>query len=63
MIKEAKMDYRLFNFPTVKDGIGAVEHKLVELMEIYRTDSRVLDPIELDYMDWANTVITEYTKV
>ena len=51
------MDYAVYRFPTIKDGVKAVEQKLCELLVKYRDDNTSLDPIELDYMDWANTVI------
>lgn len=51
------MNYEMYRFPTVKDGVKAVEQKLCELLSKYREDNKSLDPIELDYMDWANTVI------
>jgi hypothetical protein len=50
------MDYKLYNFPTENDGIASVEQKLCELYAKYR-DQGKLDPVELDYMDWANTII------
>ena len=53
------MTYNVYRFPTVEDGINAVEQKLCELLAKYREDRSSLDPIELDYMDWANTVVTE----
>lgn len=51
------MDYKIYDFPTAEDGVKLVEEKLCELMVKYRNDSDSLDPIELDYMDWANTIV------
>lgn len=51
------MDYRVYRFPTEEDGVRVVEAKLCELMAKYREDQASLDPIELDYMDWANTIV------
>jgi hypothetical protein len=51
------MDYKVYNFPTEEDGVQLVEEKLCELLVKYREDKTSLDPIELDYMDWANSVI------
>lgn len=50
------MDYKLYNFPTETDGLNLVEQKFCELYAKYRNQEK-LDPIELDYMDWANSVI------
>lgn len=54
---EVDMDYKIYDFPTAEDGVKLVEEKLCELMVKYRNDSDSLDPIELDYMDWANTIV------
>ena len=51
------MDYKVYNFPTEDDGVHLVEEKLCELLVKYREDRTSLDPIELDYMDWANSMI------
>jgi len=50
------MDYAMYKFPTQEDGVQLVEQKLCELMSKYRNHEN-LDPIELDYMDWANSVM------
>lgn len=52
---DCNMEYKIFEFPTEVDGLKAVEEKLCELMVKYRDGP--LDPIELDYMDWANSVV------
>ena len=54
---EMDMNYKLYDFPTEADGVNSVEQKLCELMVKYRNDQDSLDPIEVDYMDWANSVI------
>jgi len=51
------MDYKIYNFPTKEDGVQLVEQKLCELIRKYRNNRDSLDPIEVDYMDWANSVI------
>ena len=51
------MDYKIYNFPTEEDGVQRVEQKLCELIGKYRNNRDSLDPIEVDYMDWANSVI------
>jgi len=51
------MNYKIYNFPTEEDGVQLVEQKLCELMAKYRENQNSLDPIEVDYMDWANSVI------
>ena len=51
------MNYKIYNFPTEEDGVQLVEQKLCELMVKYREYQNSLDPIEVDYMDWANSVI------
>jgi hypothetical protein len=51
------MKYKVYDFPTTEDGFSKVEKKLCELMTQYRNNQKSLDPIEVDYMDWANTVI------
>jgi len=51
------MDYKIYNFPTEEDGVQLVEQKLCELIGKYRNNRDSLDPIEVDYMDWANSVI------
>ena len=51
------MNYKIYNFPTEEDGVQLVEQKLCELMVKYRENQNSLDPIEVDYMDWANSVI------
>ena len=51
------MPYKIYNFPTEEDGVQLVEQKLCELIVKYREDHDSLDPIEVDYMDWANSVI------
>lgn len=49
--------YDLYKFPTVEDGLQNVEIKFCELLNKYREDKASLDPVEIDYMDWANTFI------
>jgi hypothetical protein len=51
------MNYKIYNFPTEEDGVQLVEKKLCELIVKYRENRDSLDPIEVDYMDWANSVI------
>ena len=51
------MDYKIYNFPTEQDGVQLVEQRLCELLVRYRYNKDSLDPIEVDYMDWANSVI------
>lgn len=51
------MEYEVYKFPTVEDGVKAVEQKLCELIIKYREDTTSLNQLELDYMDWANTVV------
>lgn len=51
------MDYRVFEFPTISDGIKPVEEKFCELVQKYRDHS--LNPEELDYLDWANNALIE----
>lgn len=51
------MDYKMYVFPTLEHGVIAVEEKLCELLLKYRENPKALDPIEVDYMDWANTVL------
>jgi len=50
-------EVKIFNFPTENDGIHAVEEKLCELLIRYRTNPNNLDPLEIDFMDWANSVL------
>lgn len=52
------MEYKTFDFPTTADGIHTVELKFCELMNKYRSNPNTLDPAELDFMDWANNVIS-----
>ena len=54
---EMDMNYKIYNFPTEEDGVHLVEKKLCELIVKYRENRNSLDPIEVDYMDWANSVI------
>ena len=51
------MNYKIYNFPTEEDGVQLVEKKLCELIVKYRENRDSLDPIEVDYMDWANSVL------
>lgn len=51
------MNYKIYSFPTEEDGVQLVEQKLCELIAKYRDNKESLDPIEVDYMDWANSVI------
>jgi len=51
------MDYKIYNFPTEQDGVQLVEQRLCELLVRYRYNKDSLDRIEVDYMDWANSVI------
>jgi hypothetical protein len=51
------MDYTVYRFPTEEDGVALVEEKLCELMVKYRDNQESLDTIEIDYMDWANTIM------
>jgi hypothetical protein len=55
---EMIMEYKTFDFPTTADGIHTVELKFCELMNKYRSNPNTLDPAELDFMDWANNVIS-----
>lgn len=57
MFQEATVDYRVFEFPTINDGIKPVEEKFCELVQKYRDHS--LNPEELDYLDWANNALIE----
>lgn len=47
------MDVKVFDFPTMKDGRIAVEHKYCELLNLYRSGEK-LDLEALDWMDTAN---------
>lgn len=51
------MDYEVHKFPTIEDGIKPVEAKLCEIMVKYREHPESLDPVDLDWMDWANNVL------
>jgi hypothetical protein len=51
------MQVEQFEFPTVeKDGVKAVEEKVVELVLQYR-DHAVIPPEALDWLDWANNAL------
>jgi hypothetical protein len=53
------MDFVIFNFPTPeKDGKREVETTFCELINRKRS-GEYLHPEELDYLDFANTVLTQ----
>ena len=52
------MEYKVYEFPTKRDGLHAVEEKLCELLTQYREDPKALDPAEVDFIDWANNVLS-----
>lgn len=55
------MDIKKFDFPTLDDGIEAIERKYCELVNLYRDHQ--LDIEEQDWMDTANTwLITADSK-
>lgn len=55
------MDIKNYDFPTLEDGIEAVEKKYCELVNLYR--EHALDEEEQDWMDTANTwLITADSK-
>lgn len=47
------MDVAVYSFPTMADGVVAVEQKFCELMTLYRNGEH-LDEIEIDWLDSAN---------
>jgi hypothetical protein len=50
------MDYELFTFPMIDDGLVAIERKLHEL-EKREKQGDSLDQVEQDWLDYANGVI------
>jgi len=57
------MDIQVFSFPTIDDGVTAVEEVYCDLVNKYRNgDTLMLE--ELDWMDSANTwLITTGSKL
>jgi len=47
------MDIEMYKFPTMSDGISAVELKFCELVNKYR-NGETLVPEAIDWMDTAN---------
>lgn len=54
------MDYELFSFPMINDGLIAIEKKLQEL-ETREKKGEELDQVELDWVDFANSIIQSYS--
>jgi hypothetical protein len=50
------MDIKIFEFPTVNDGIGKIEKKFCEVYRRYR-DGKHLEPEEITWMDYANNYL------
>lgn len=48
---------KTYNFPTPDEGRFAVEQKRNELARMYRSGHR-LDAEEMDWLDWADNVLT-----
>ncbi len=48
---------KTYNFPTPDEGRYAVEQKRNELARMYRSGCR-LDAEEMDWLDWADNVLT-----
>ncbi len=49
------MVVKIYEFPTLEDGLRAIEYKVVELTNKYRNGR--LEPIEEDWLSYANTVL------
>lgn len=56
------MDIQVFSFPTLQDGIHAVEETYCDLVNKYR-NGEVLDAEELDWMDSANVQLITLMSV
>jgi len=53
------MTFVLYKFPTLDDGIAAIEHEYCRLLNIKRSGQE-LDEVVIDWMDTvANTVLDE----
>ena len=50
------MDYRVFSFPTPKDGIVAIEKEVLSL-ELRERNGEPLDQVEIDWIDYAHLVL------
>lgn len=51
------MNVKMYRFPTLNDGIAAVETEYCDLLNEKRNGVS-LDPEVLDWMDYANNVLT-----
>lgn len=49
---------KIYEFPTIEDGMFAIEQKYCELVNLYRDHE--LDDEEADWMDFANSVLITY---
>lgn len=56
------MDYKLFRFPMLEDGIVAIEKKVYEL-EMREKKGEHLDQVELDWLDFANSVVESHSRL
>lgn len=50
----------MYIFPTLNDGEAKVERELCKLLNKYREGT--ISPEEIDWMDWANNVLTSTTN-
>lgn len=50
------MDVFVYRFPRLEDGVVAIDELAYEL-ETRRWKGEKLSPEELDWLDWANTVV------
>jgi hypothetical protein len=50
------MELKIFELPN-DENLLILEEKFCELVNRYRKNPTDLDPVELDYMDWANNVL------
>lgn len=48
------MDIRVYDLPTLRDGLDIIERRFNELEVKYRNGEQ-LDEIEIDWLDTANT--------
>jgi len=46
----------VFEFPTMNDGIVAIESKYCEILAKVRHEETI-EPEVADWMDWANTIL------
>ena len=50
------MNVEMYRFPVLSDGYYAVEKQFLEFNSQYRNGEK-LDIEQLDWMDWANTIL------